>query len=103
MLVDLFTPEQVQWIRQHHERYDGHGYPDQLAGTHITEGARLVAVADAWDAMTVARSYGPPLTTTDALNQIRTLTGQQFCPDAASHLLTLHQQDQLAAASSAPN
>ncbi|MDF2740736.1 MAG: Metal-dependent phosphohydrolase, subdomain, partial [Actinomycetia bacterium] len=46
-------------IRQHHERYDGGGYPDGLAGEEISLAARIVAVADVWDALTSDRAYRP--------------------------------------------
>ena len=46
-------------IRQHHERYDGGGYPDGLAGDEISLAARIVAVADVWDALTSDRAYRP--------------------------------------------
>src|SRR5690606_35803853 len=49
MLSDVLSPEQVAWVRGHHERWDGRGYPDGLAGDAIPEGARVLALADAWD------------------------------------------------------
>ncbi|MGA2009261.1 MAG: PAS domain S-box protein [Solirubrobacteraceae bacterium] len=92
MLDDLLCPEQVDWIRHHHERVDGSGYPDGLAGDEIPEGARLLAVADAWDAMTVARPYGAPRSASEALNELRTLSATQFCPVAAALMIALHDQ-----------
>ena len=60
--AEVLSPDQVVWIRHHHERWDGRGYPDGIAGERIPQGARLLAVADAWDAMTSARPYqGRPL------------------------------------------
>ena len=50
LVSEVLTPEQVSWVRGHHERYDGTGYPDRLRGERIPLGARLLAVADAWDA-----------------------------------------------------
>ena len=55
------TPEQVSWVRGHHERWDGRGYPDGLAAEAIPEGARILAVADAWEAMTSPRAWRPAL------------------------------------------
>ena len=49
-------------VRHHHERWDGRGYPDQLAGTAIPLGARIIAVADSIDAMMSNRSYRPAMT-----------------------------------------
>ena len=53
--------EQVAWVRGHHERWDGRGYPDGLAAEAIPEGARILTLADAWDVMTSDRPYGVPL------------------------------------------
>jgi diguanylate cyclase (GGDEF)-like protein/PAS domain S-box-containing protein len=89
MLVDLLSPEQIDWIRHHHERYDGMGYPDRIAGRDIAEGARILALADAWDAMIVARPYGTPRTVEQALDECRRGAGTHFCPHAVASLLRL--------------
>ena len=60
----VLAPEQVVWIRIHHERPDGEGYPDGLSGDEIPEGAALLALADAWDVMTISRPYSRPKTST---------------------------------------
>ena len=96
MLEDLLQAEQLTWIRHHHERYDGGGYPDGLAGAEIPEGARLIAIADAWDAMTVARSYRTPCSTEHALVEMRRRAGAQFCPDMIDVLTELHRSGELA-------
>ena len=49
----------LEVIRQHHERFDGHGYPDGLAGEQISLAARIVAVVDVWDALTSDRAHRP--------------------------------------------
>jgi diguanylate cyclase (GGDEF)-like protein/PAS domain S-box-containing protein len=95
MVADLLTPEQATWIRHHHERFDGFGYPDGLAGTAIPEGARILAVADAWDAMTVARPYGSPRSRADALDEIERSDGRQLCPDAVAAFLALYRSGSL--------
>ena len=64
----------------HHERWDGKGYPDHLAGEAIPFPARLVALADALDAMTSPRAYRAPLDWDDAVEQIRARTGTHFDP-----------------------
>jgi len=64
----------------HHERWDGKGYPDHLAGASIPFPARIVAVADALDAMTSPRAYRAPLDWDDAVEQIRARTGTHFDP-----------------------
>jgi len=70
-------------ILYHHERYDGKGYPCGLKGENIPIGARLIAVADAFDSMTVKHSYRAAMNTEDALTELGKCTGSQFCPVAA--------------------
>ena len=67
-------------IRHHHERWDGNGYPDGLAGTKIPLGARIIAVADSYDAMTSDRPYRQALPHEIALIEIQRASGQQFDP-----------------------
>jgi response regulator RpfG family c-di-GMP phosphodiesterase len=68
-------------IRHHHERWDGKGYPDGLAGTAIPFGSRLFAVADTIDAMTSRRCYRGALTIDDARAELLRCSGTQFDPD----------------------
>lgn len=98
MVADVVSPIQTQWIRHHHERFDGNGYPDGIAGNAIPEGGRLMALADAWDAMTVARPYGAPRTIEDALDEVKRAAGTHFCPDAVNHLLQLHATERITTA-----
>lgn len=74
----VLTPEQAQWIRWHHERPDGRGYPDALPDGAIPEGAAIIALADSWDVMTISRPYSPPMNRTDALHECKQLAGRQF-------------------------
>ncbi len=67
-------------IRHHHERFDGTGYPDSLSGDTIPLHARILAVADAYDAMVTRRPYKPSMTQEQALAEIRRCTGTQFDP-----------------------
>src|SRR6185503_12072514 len=83
---DLLDEEQVAWVRGHHERPDGRGYPDGLGAGEISDGAAILGVADAYDAMTVARPYSAPLLTGEALEECRRLAGAQFDPDAVEAL-----------------
>lgn len=69
-------------VRYHHERYDGAGYPDGLAGEAIPVGARLVAVAQAFDAMISDRPFRPALTFTEAVGELGREAGHQFDPRA---------------------
>lgn len=69
-------------VRAHHERFDGTGYPDGLRGRDIPLGARIVAVADAYDAMTSVRPYRAGLPKDEALGRLWQARGTQFDPDA---------------------
>jgi HD-GYP domain-containing protein (c-di-GMP phosphodiesterase class II) len=67
-------------VRASHERLDGGGYPDGLSGNQIPLGARIVAVCDAYDALTSERPYRAPVSATDALAELRRCAGTQFDP-----------------------
>ena len=68
-------------VRSSHERWDGTGYPDRLKGTEIPRGARIVAVCDAYDAMTSDRAYRRALSHATARDELRTMAGTQFDPE----------------------
>ena len=74
-------PLVLQIVRNHHERLDGSGFPDGLRGTAIPMVARLVAVVDAFDAMTTNRSYRTPRSARDAMDELLRFSGIQFDPD----------------------
>jgi len=82
IVAEVLSPEQGRWVRAHHERWDGAGYPDGLMGEQIPPEGRLIAVADAWDAMTAGRVYRAPLTLEEALTEMRDCAGAQFWPVA---------------------
>lgn len=83
MLVSLpFLGASLPAVRGHHERWDGAGYPDRLAGTEIHPHARLMAVADSYDAMTSARPYRSALSAEEAARRLRADSGKQFDPSA---------------------
>ncbi|MCU0307260.1 MAG: diguanylate cyclase [Thermoleophilia bacterium] len=82
----ILAADQVAWIRHHHERWDGTGYPDRLTGEATPQGAAIIAVADAWDVMTAARSYSPPLAADLALAECRRGAGSQFDPEVVRAL-----------------
>lgn len=67
-------------VRSSHERWDGDGYPDRLAGEAIPLGARVIAVCDAYDAMTSTRPYRSAITKADAMDELRRCAGHQFDP-----------------------
>ncbi len=73
----------------HHERYDGTGYPDHLAGEDIPVIARIISVADAYDAMTSSRSYREPISDAKVKEEIRKNSGTQFDPKFAEIMLGL--------------
>jgi len=74
----------VPAIRSHHERYDGRGYPDAIAGDDIPLAARIVAVYDAFDAMTNPRPYRPAMSVTEAQRILRQGAGSQWDPKVVS-------------------
>lgn len=76
-------------VHAHHERWDGSGYPYGLRGDEIPIGARLFAVADAFDAMTTDRPYRKALPIDAAIEELRLRAGSQFWPDAVDALLSL--------------
>jgi diguanylate cyclase (GGDEF)-like protein/PAS domain S-box-containing protein len=77
-------------IRSSHERHDGTGYPDQLAGDDIPIGARVIAVCDAYDAMTSDRPYAEKLTSEAAIEEIRRCAGTQFDPAVVEAFCAAH-------------
>jgi response regulator RpfG family c-di-GMP phosphodiesterase len=82
------TPVALNIVRSHHERFDGRGVPDRLAGAAIPLEARIAAAADAFDAMTSDRPYRPDgLTVTDALADIVRCAGTQFDPEVVGALV----------------
>ncbi len=84
--------------RWHHERYDGSGYPDGLKGNEIPEIARIIGVADAYDAMTSSRSYRDELSMEEARREIEKGIGTQFDPYIAKLFLQIideHKDDKI--------
>jgi putative nucleotidyltransferase with HDIG domain len=72
--------DSVPIIRHHHERWDGRGYPEGLAGEDIPLAAAVAGLADAWDAMTIERPYQRALSVDEALDEVRACSGTQFVP-----------------------
>lgn len=81
--------------RYHHERYDGKGYPDGISGEDIPYIARIIAVADAYDAMTSNRVYRKHLDDNKVMNELKAGIGTQFDPKAAGALIELLQNGEL--------
>ncbi|MBY5992595.1 two-component system response regulator [Ferrimonas balearica] len=76
----------------HHERWDGQGYPNGLAGEAIPIEGRLVAIADVFDALTSRRPYKEAWTIEDTLTQLKTQSGSQFDPNLVDHFLALEPE-----------
>ena len=81
--------DSVPAIRHHHERWDGLGYPDRLGGTDIPVEAAIIAIADAWDAMTTDRPYAVALDVDEAMLQIQAGRGKQFNPAVVDAFLSV--------------
>jgi hypothetical protein len=84
-----FLADAIPLVRAGHERWDGTGYPDGLAGVAIPLESRIVSCCDAFDAMTTDRSYRPAMTTGEALEELRRNAGTQFDPGVAWTLIEL--------------
>ena len=80
---------QLGLVHSTHERFDGSGYPDGLAGEQIPLGARIIAVCDAFTAMTFPRPYAPQLPVTQAIAELRNCAGSQFDPAVVDALTNL--------------
>jgi HD-GYP domain-containing protein (c-di-GMP phosphodiesterase class II) len=86
ILEPVLDEELLRVIRSHHERVDGTGYPDGLKGEQIDLSSQIVSIADAYDAMTSVRSYRKPLTSEDAVREIKRVSGTQFRPEVVTAL-----------------
>ncbi|NLG17065.1 MAG: diguanylate cyclase [Fibrobacter sp.] len=90
MLKDLkFLEKEIPYILHHHERYDGTGYPHGLRGREIPPGARIIAVADAFDAMTSGRTYKERLSLKEALKELKLGSGTQFAAEIVDAFIKL--------------
>jgi putative nucleotidyltransferase with HDIG domain len=87
--------EAIPYVLYHHERWDGQGYPSGKAGEEIPVEARVLAVADAFDAMTSDRPYRQALSREDALAEVERCAGTQFDPKIASVFLEVFAEAEL--------
>ena len=102
IVAEALTDEQAGWVRGHHERFDGAGYPDRLAGGSVPDGAAILALADAWDAMTSDRPYRSGLAPARALEICRHESGAQFAPEVVAALLAMWEAGAVPSASAEP-
>jgi putative two-component system response regulator len=84
------SPIVLHIVRSHHERMDGSGFPDSLRGDQIPMEARIIAVVDAFDAMTTNRAYRLPRAPADAIQELRRCSGVHFDPAAVDAFLRAH-------------
>lgn len=77
------------WLKSHHERYDGKGYPEGLVGEKIPISARIIALADTYDAMTSSRSYRAALSHQTAMEEVKRCAGTQFDPNLAELFVSI--------------
>jgi putative nucleotidyltransferase with HDIG domain len=89
------SPEERAIIRHHHERWDGCGYPDGLSGDKIPLLARIVSVADAFDAMTSKRAYRESMSLEESIIELLKNSGKQFDPNTLEALLGLIKSNKL--------
>ena len=97
MLESLGIEPVATWVLHHHERWDGHGYPDRLSGEEIPLGSRILFVADAYDAMTSDRVYRRKLSHEDAIAELEHCAGAQFDPSVVQIFLEGLERTELAA------
>jgi diguanylate cyclase (GGDEF)-like protein len=88
MLESLGVDPIADWVLHHHERWDGKGYPDGLAGERIPLGARIIFLADAFDAMTSERLYRSAMEHDEAVAEVERCSGSQFDPTVVSAFLS---------------
>jgi putative nucleotidyltransferase with HDIG domain len=86
-----FLREVRSQMKHHHEKFDGSGYPDGLAGSAIPLGARIISVADTYDAMTSTRPYRQGLAHEVALEELKRCSGTQFDPAVVDAFVRVHE------------
>lgn len=87
--------EAMLGVKYHHERFDGQGYPEGLKGEQIPVIAAIISVADSFDAMSTDRPYRPAMDKDNAIKEIRSLSGRQFCPLVTDTFLELCKEGRI--------
>ena len=82
-------------VRSSHERWDGAGYPDRLAGRAIPLGSRIIAVCDAFDAITSERAYAAARSSDEAVAELRRSAGSQLDPEVVERLCEIHERPEM--------
>jgi len=91
-----YLEKMIPCVLHHHERYDGSGYPERLAGADIPLPGRIISVADAFDAMTSDRPYRSSMPVPRALAELRRGAGRQFDPKVVRAFLSVWRKGRLA-------
>lgn len=84
----------IDYVKHHHERYDGKGYPDGLKGQDISLGARILCVVDSFDAMLSLRPYSSSFTLTEAVAELKRCSGTQFDPEIVEAFIKVIENQQ---------
>ncbi len=84
-----------KWLKHHHERYDGKGYPEGLAGEDIPISSRIIAIADTYDAMTSSRAYRSALLHQNAIDEIKRCSGTQFDSELVKLFVSISDEIEL--------
>lgn len=87
--VSTFKTKEAKWVRHHHERWDGLGYPDGLKGEEIPLPSRIIAAADIYEALTSARPYREAFAKQDATAMIKEMSGTVLDPKIAEILIEI--------------
>ncbi|HOJ88883.1 MAG TPA: HD-GYP domain-containing protein, partial [Pseudothermotoga sp.] len=87
--VSVFKNKEAKWVRHHHERWDGLGYPDGLKGEEIPLPSRIIAAADIYEALTSARPYREAFAKQDAIAMIKEMSGTVLDPKIAEILIEI--------------
>jgi len=85
--------EVAKIVRHHHERWDGKGYPDGLSGEEIPLGARILCIADAFEAMTSNRPYRKAMSISEAVSELINNAGEQFDPNLVQIFLEILKEE----------